>query len=145
MFKKLFFIVSLCTMAWISPAAHAADEAAAVTSAVEKLRVLMVTPDSAALGALVAEELNYGHSNVRIDTKASFIGDLMSGASDFLTMDLTEQTVRVVGDTAIVRHTLTGNTADKGKDPGTVKLKVLLIWQKQAGEWKLLARQAVRV
>lgn len=145
MLKKLLFIASFCSLAWITPAAHAADDTAAVTASVEKLRVLMVTPDRAALSAIVAEELNYGHSNVRIDTKESFIGDLMSGASDFLTMDLTEQTVRVVGDTAIVRHTLTGNTADKGKDPGTVKLKVLLIWQKQAGEWKLLARQAVRI
>lgn len=145
MLKKLLFIASFCSLAWIAPAAHAADDTAAVTASVEKLRVLMVTPDRTALSAIVAEELNYGHSNVRIDTKESFIGDLMSGASDFLTMDLTEQTVRVVGDTAIVRHTLTGNTADKGKDPGTVKLKVLLIWQKQAGEWKLLARQAVRI
>lgn len=145
MLKKLFCIASLCSLVWMTPLAHAANDTDAVTSAAEKLRVLMVTPDREALNSLVAEELNYGHSNVRIDTKESFTGDLMSGASDFLTIDLTEQTVSIVDDVALVRHTLTGNTADKGKAPGTVKLKILLVWKKQGGEWKLLARQAVRV
>jgi len=42
-----------------------------------------------------------------------------------------------------VRHTLSGETLDSGK-PGTVNLKVLQIWQKQGGAWKLLARQAVK-
>jgi hypothetical protein len=36
-------------------------------------------------------------------------------------------------------------TNDAGKAPGEVNIKVLLIWQKQKGSWKLLARQAVRV
>ena len=44
---------------------------------------------------------------------------------------------------AVVRHTLAGATNDRGT-PGNVTIKVLTIWQKDGGQWCLLARQAVR-
>ena len=120
-----------------------ADEVPAVTTAAEKLRLAMIDPTREALSALVADELSYGHSGGKVDTKTSFIADLLSGASDFVTIAITDQTVKIVGNDAIVRHTLTSDTNDSGK-PGKVTIKILGVWQKQAGEWKLLARQAVR-
>ena len=116
----------------------------AVTAAAERLRVAMVDPTRDALNVLVADELSYGHSGGKVDTKQSFIDDLISGASDFVNITIADQTVKVAGDTAIVRHTLTAATNDSGK-PGNVNLKILQIWQRQGGQWKLLARQAVRV
>jgi len=105
----------------------------------------MIDPTPAALGALVADDLSYGHSGGRVDTKDSFIGDLIAGKSDFVSITITEQTIKVVGgDTAIVRHTLAADTLDSGK-PGKVALKILGIWKKQGNDWKLLARQAVRI
>ena len=61
-----------------------------------------------------------------------------------MTIDLTQQTVRIVGNTAWVRHTLTAITNDGG-NPGQTKLSVLLVWVKQKGAWRLLARQAVKM
>ncbi|MDP9910065.1 hypothetical protein J2W27_002177 [Variovorax boronicumulans] len=117
----------------------------AVAAAAERLRVAMVDPTPAALRALVADDLSYGHSGGKVDTQASFISDLLDRKSDFVTIAITDQTVKVVdGNTAIVRHTLTADTNDSGK-PGKVALKILGVWQKQGGEWKLLARQAVRL
>jgi hypothetical protein len=104
----------------------------------------MVDPTRPALSALVADELSYGHSGGKVDTKESFIADLLDGKSDFVTITITEQTVKVVdARTAIVRHALAADTNDSGK-PGKVALKILGVWQKQGGNWKLLARQAVR-
>lgn len=143
--KEILFIVSLCSLLGMAPAHAAKDETAAVADAAERLRVQMVEPDKAKLGALVASELSYGHSGGKIDTRGSFIDDLMTGVSDFLSITITDQTVVVVGDTALVRHTLAGETHDKGKDPGTVRLKILQVWKKLDGQWKLLARQAVRI
>ncbi len=143
MFKKLLCVASLCSMTWFMPAANAQDTDV-VTSA-EQLRIQMVNPTKQGLDALVLDDLSYGHSSGRLDTKASFIGDLMKGASDFVTLNITDQTTKITGDTAVIRHTLTATTNDSGK-PGNVSLKVLQVWQKQAaGEWKLLARQAVRI
>lgn len=42
-----------------------------------------------------------------------------------------------------MRHILTAKTNDSGK-PGDVHLRILLIFQKEGGSWKLLARQAVK-
>lgn len=125
------------------PAGGGANDTAAVAAAAEKLRVAMVDPTREALSALVADELSYGHSGGKIDTKASFIADLLDAKSDFVTIAINEQTVKVVGDAAIVRHTLVADTNDAGK-PGKVNIKILHVWQKQGGQWKLLARQAVR-
>lgn len=117
----------------------------AVAAAAERLRVAMVDPTPAALRALVADDLSYGHSGGKVDTQASFIADLLDRKSDFVTIAITDQTIKVVdGNTAIVRHTLTADTNDSGK-PGKVALKILGVWQKQGSEWKLLARQAVRL
>ncbi|WPB56526.1 nuclear transport factor 2 family protein [Xylophilus sp. GOD-11R] len=116
-----------------------------VAAAAEKLRLAMVDPTGPALNDLTATDLSYGHSGGRVDTQASFISDLLAGNSDFVTIAITDQTIKVVdATTAIVRHTLTADTNDSGK-PGKVMIKILAVWQKQGGQWKLLARQAVRV
>jgi len=127
-----------------SGGAPAGDGKAEVTAAAERLRLAMIDPNASTLDGLVAEQLSYGHSGGRVDTKQSFIGDLMNGKSDFVTLDLTEQTVAMSGsDVALIRHALAAQTNDSGK-AGTVSLKVLQVWQRQGGQWRLVARQAVR-
>ena len=152
MFKKIILAaaaaVTLAALAGCATGAAATGSSAsaeqAVAAAAEKLRVAMIDPTPAALTALVADDLSYGHSGGRVDTKDSFIGDLIAGKSDFVTIAITDQTIKVVGHTALVRHTLTADTNDSGK-PGKVQIKILGVWQQQGGQWKLLARQAVRV
>lgn len=150
MFKQLVLataaavaIAALTGCAASAPAASSASSEPLVAAAAEKLRVAMIDPTPAALTALVADDLSYGHSGGRVDTKDSFIGDLVAGKSDFVTIAISDQTIKVVGSTAIVRHTLTADTNDSGK-PGKVQIKILGVWQQQGGQWKLLARQAVR-
>ncbi len=115
-----------------------------VAAATEQLRKAMVDGDKNSLENLVTEQLSYGHSGGHIDDKKEFVAKLTGGGSDFVTIDLTEQTVSVSGKTAIVRHILTAKTNDNGK-PAEVHLRVLLVWQKQGSQWKLLARQAVKI
>jgi ketosteroid isomerase-like protein len=110
----------------------------------EQLRLAMVNPDAATLARLFSDDLSYGHSNAKMDTKASITADLLSGASDFVTIAISEQSVKTLGDVATVRHTLVADTNDGGK-PGHVRLHVLQVWQVQGGRWQLVARQAVRL
>lgn len=123
--------------------AQSKDETA-VATAVESLRKAMLDADKGNLEKYTAPELSYGHSSGKVETKAEFVEALASGKSDFVSIDLSNQTIKMAGNTAIVRHVLTGSTLDNGV-AGNVKLAILTIWQKQKGEWKLLARQAVRV
>jgi hypothetical protein len=143
---KIYFAF-LMVAAIAAPAASAVAQAMddpTLVSAVEALRKALIDPDKATLDKLTMNELSYGHSSGLIQDKAAFEEALLSGASDFVSIDLSDQTLKVVGNTAWVRHKLSAMTNDGGK-PGEAHLSVLLIWMKQKGQWRLLARQAVKI
>lgn len=145
MFKKWMYLCTamICSMMIAQGAAAAPDEES-VAEQVEQLRAAMLHPgDHTALDRLVLDELSYGHSNGKVQNKGEFIDALVSGASDFVSIALSDQSVKISGDTAVVRHTLVAVTNDSGK-PGNVSLKILMVWKKDGGHWRLLARQAVR-
>ena len=123
--------------------AQSKDEKA-VYAAINGLTKAMIDGDRQMLEKYTSDKLSYGHSGGKVEGKGSFIQSLTSGASDFITIELTEQTISVSKKTAIVRHKLSATSNDGGK-PGTVKLSILLVWQKQQGDWRLLARQAVKI
>jgi hypothetical protein len=126
-----------------SPAvADSADEAA-VAQAVEALRKAIVSQDKAQLEALCAEQLSYGHSGGRVETKAQFINGVMTRRAILKALTLSDHTIAIVGADAIARHTWTSESETDGKTTNT-KIGVLQVWQKQGGTWKLLARQAFR-
>jgi len=128
----------------VAPAAAQEMNDPTLVSAVEAFRKALIDPTKAALDKLTMDELSYGHSSGLIQDKAAFEEALLSGASDFVSIELTDQTLKVVGNTAWVRHKLSAVTNDGGKQ-GETHLSVLLIWMKQKGQWRLLARQAVKV
>lgn len=115
----------------------------AVETAVAQLRKAMIDPDRTTLEGLVTNELSYGHSNGLLEDKATFVEALLSKKSDFVTIDLTDQTVVVLDNTAMVRHKFDAETLNEGVK-GQAKLAVLSVWVKQQGQWKLFARQAVK-
>ena len=123
--------------------AQSGDEAA-VAQAVEAFRNAALKADRGQFEALTAEQLSYGHSAGRVENKAQFIDAATSGRSTWKFITLTDQTINIVGNTAIVRHTFTGESERDGKT-NPVKIGVLMVWHKQDGNWKLLARQAVRL
>lgn len=137
-------LIALILMGIVGVASAQSKDEKDVAMAVESLRKALIDPTKANLDNIALDELTYGHSNGTIQDKAAFEEALLSGKSDFVTIDLTEQTIKVLGNTAWVRHTLTATNNDGGK-PGTAHLYVLLVWMKSKGAWKLLARQAVKV
>jgi hypothetical protein len=141
---KPIIVTFLLFVAASAPALAQGKDDPALVATVESFRKALIDPDKGSLDRLTMDELTYGHSSGLIQDKAAFEQALLSGSSDFVSIDLTDQTISIVGNTAWVRHTLSAVTNDGGK-PGTTHLSVLLIWVKQKGQWKLLARQAVKV
>ncbi len=137
--KKSFLFLLLTFFISSLAIAQSKDEQE-VTKGVEALRTAMIDANKAGLDAITAPELTYGHSSGKMEDKAAFMEALVSGKSDFITMELTNQTVKIVGNTALVRHELHGDSPT-----GKVNLGVLLVWQKQKGKWLLLARQAFKL
>ncbi|PSR53182.1 DUF4440 domain-containing protein [Adhaeribacter arboris] len=141
--KKSLYVILTFLVLSVGTQAQSKDEKA-VAEAVANLRKGMLAGDKNILDQVTSADLSYGHSNGLLEDKATFIKVLVSGENDFVTMDVTDQTIKLVGNTAIVRHNFTAQT-NNGGTPGSTKLAVLLIWQKQQGKWKLIARQATKL
>lgn len=137
--KKFNLLLACLALGTTLSFAQSKDETA-VATAVDQLTQALLSGDRAALTAVAAEELSYGHSSGLIENKAAFVEAVASGKSDFTKIDLSDQTISVVGKTALVRHKM---SADLGSTH--VNLGILTVWTKQKGGWKLLARQAYRL
>lgn len=116
-------------------------ETAAVEQACETLRKLMITPDRSTLERIFADQLSYGHSDGRVQTKAEFTDALVNGKSVFKSISISGQTISLVGDIAIVRHRFEADAISNGV-PAQPRIRILQVWQKQGGAWRLLVRQA---
>jgi ketosteroid isomerase-like protein len=129
----------------VVPVFAAADEDA-VAKSVEAFRAAQFAADAKALDALCAAELSYSHSDARVEDKATFIANATNGKTKFLSLAYQDTTIRVVGPAAIVRFHWVGESeavAD-GKKSAT-NLHILMNWQKQGADWKLLSRASTKL
>lgn len=139
--RKLLLILLLMSSSYL----YAQDKQEAnLLVAVDKLKNAMVSGERKALEEIAANDLSYGHSSGKLEDKATFVETIASGKSDFVSIDLKNQTIKITGKTAIVRHELHAKTNDGGK-PGEVHIGIMLVWQKQGKDWKMLARQAYKL
>ena len=100
--------------------------------------------DAKALDALCTAELSYGHSDARVEDKATFIKNATTNRNaKTLSLAYQDPKIKIVGPAAIARFNWASESeaiADGKKS--TTKLHVLMNWQKQGADWKLsLARQ----
>jgi hypothetical protein len=126
--------------------AFAATEEDAVAKNVEAFRAAQFAANAEILAALCAAELSYSHSDARVEDKATFIANATSGKSKWLSLEYQDTAIRVVGDAAIVRFHWVGESqavAD-GKKSST-NLHILMNWQKQGADWKLLSRASTKL
>ncbi len=122
--------------------ADASDEA--VKAKVEALRKALLAADRAQLEQLAAEQLSYGHSSGKVQTKPEFVDGVMTRKATVKSLTFPDLSVAVAGDAAIARHLYVSDSETDGK-PNHIRIGVLAVWQKQDGDWKLLARQAYKL
>ncbi|WP_200976113.1 nuclear transport factor 2 family protein [Echinicola sp. 20G] len=141
--KKLLIILSFCIASVFSVQAQS-ENSIELVKAVQELSSVMINPDKAKLKKLTDKKLSYGHSSGKNEDQETFINTLISGKSDFVSIDLENQSYEVVDDIGIARHILVAETNDSGV-PGNVRIGILMIWRKNDNSWKLLARQAYKL
>ena len=126
------------------PAFAGADEDAVLKN-VEAFRAAQAAGNAEALVSLLAEELSYSHSNAKIDTKASLLDGVAKANYKWTSLEYKDPTVRIVGPAAIVRFNFVGEQefTDGKKTPQN--LAILMNWQKQGNDWKLLSRAATKL
>ena len=128
-----------------TPAMAVTAHDAADTKAVEAHRAAQFAGDAAALDKICAPQLSYSHSDAHIEDKATYIANATSGKSKFTSLEYRDVTVRVVGTAAIVRFHWVGHSVAKDGKESDTSLAVLMTWQKQGTQWKLLVRASMKV
>ena len=140
---KKSILLLLFSFSLLYSTAQSKDEKA-VEAATAFLVKALESGNRADLQDIASPELSYGHSNGLIEDKTAFVEAIASGKSDFVKIEISNQTIAVSGKTAIVRHRLDGVTNNNGT-PGEIHLNILLVFRNEKGSWKLYARQAERV
>ncbi|MEQ5841270.1 nuclear transport factor 2 family protein [Paraburkholderia acidicola] len=139
--KKFVLSVAASLLLASSAFASTADESA-VNDAMQRLSAAMTAADAQQMKDLTADTLSYGHSNGLVQNQTEFVTTIASGQTKYRRIDLTQTVTTVTGDAAVMRDHFTGTVVEPDGKVADVALNVLLVWQKQHGAWKLLARQA---
>lgn len=141
--KKLFILSIGFLLMLTSVMAQSSDERA-ITANINAFSKARIDVDLSMLDNLTARELSYGHSTGTIETKTEFLEIVKSRKSVYKKIDLTNQTIQIVDNIAIVRHVFNAELENNGVFQ-TSKLGVMQIWKKQQNKWQMIARQACKL
>lgn len=106
------------------------------------LRNALITKDSAALDDLLASDVNYGHTNGLIQTKAQLIRSVVSKEQDYKNIVPSDMNIRIYDNTGVVTMKSAVTMNYQGK-PLDMSMYVTLVWIKK-NKWQLVARQGVK-
>jgi ketosteroid isomerase-like protein len=138
---RISLLLALLVSAGITKAQSPGKE---VEKSIMDLNNAMISKDKPVLEKLTAEELSFGHSTAVVQDKNTFINDILSGPVTFSKIDVSNQSIQMAEDIAIVRNTSSISGTNKGM-PLDIKIGVLMIWKKKGSNWKLLARQGFKL
>lgn len=106
--------------------------------------VAMVAQDIAALELLLAEELNYCHSNGEVENKPQFLETIRSGRLRYEAIEVQELDARLYQDLAIVVGQISVN-AKTGNQPVNLNIRYTDAYVNRDGRWQLVAWQSTRL
>lgn len=126
-----------------APAANAKAEAA-VRAAMDQFAKAVLAKDKGTLEKLMGDAILYSHSNGKLDTKASFINDVMNETPKYEGFAYGDTKILIYGNTAVVRGAITVKDVLNGQRR-TIELNALQIWVEKGGHWTMVARQSTRL
>ena len=144
-YRRQFALTALAFGLLTAPLALAGADEDAVLKNVETFRAAQAAGQADAIAPLLAEDLSYSHSSGAVDDKAKLLAGITNAKYKWTSLEYKNPTVKVVGSAAIVRFTFVGEQefTDGKKTPQN--LAILMNWQKQGNEWKLLSRSATKL
>jgi ketosteroid isomerase-like protein len=122
--------------------ANSADEAA-VRKAIDDLVKARMARDKATLEAVLSDQLIWGQTSGRVETKAEVVGAVVANKPIFKSITIGDPTISVVGNNAVAHYTAAVELDSEGKEI-SLKLGIMTFWVKDGGTWKLLAHQSFK-
>lgn len=146
LFSILFLSMISCNQSTLKTNEAGKGTEADVAAAVDQLYKGFTTADKTILDAMADEGLVYGHSGGKVQDKTEFINEVISKVPlVYVKINLLDQTIKMSGNTAVVRHIFTAETIKSDGTPGTLHVGNTLVFKLQDGKWKLICRQAYKI
>ena len=139
---RQLFLTLLCSAGLV----FAASLEEAVTQAEKDWASAVVKKDFTTLGRVLADDLQYTHSDGRLDTKESLIESLKSGKQAYHAAEHQAINVRPVGkDIALVRGVVRMTAVSGSATPTPANFSILRVYRLRNGQWQMLAHQSARL
>ena len=103
-----------------------------------------VNADAKVLAPLLDDGLEYVHSTGELDSKQSFIASLTSGKRDYVSTAATIESIRIFGDTAVIRGKAKVTVADNGQSQD-LHIGYTDVWLWKDQRWQMTAWRSARL
>ncbi len=133
---KLIFLTAILSGLAAAAFGETADEAA-VRTAHDAFLKAAKTGDKAALEKLFAPQLQYSHSNAKLENKKEAIDALAANPVNF---EAQTPAIHVYGNTATLRV-----KAKATSNTGVTPLMVVQVWVKSGKDWQMVERITTRL
>ena len=104
----------------------------------------MIKADAKVLDEILRDDLTYIHSSGPLEGKAQVLDEIVTSRIRYRSLNPSEQTVRVYGDTVVV----TGRAQIQAQSGGKVvgfPIRFTEVWVRAQGVWRLAAWQSTRI
>lgn len=100
--------------------------------------------DIATLKELIADDLIYTHSSARMDTKASLIGNMESGATVYSAVEPSKVVAQDLGNAVVLTGEAQIKVSANGA-PNAFGVRFTLVYANRGGKWQMTTWQSTRL
>ncbi len=141
---SLWLVASLAT-ALATAAETAAEERTEQVLATQAARFqVMLSADVAALNDVLVDDLVYAHTTGTIDSKASMIQHIGSGAVNYELIEPTDTKIRLYGDVAVVTGSANMRVS-VGDQVHQIFIRFIEVYAAKDDHWQLVSWQSTRI
>jgi ketosteroid isomerase-like protein len=115
----------------------------AIVALDKKRREATCSQDVETLSSILADDLIYTHSSARVDTKASLIGNMKSGATVYTSLDTSDVVAQDLGDAVVLTGLAKVGVMSNGK-PNSFGIRFVNVYANRGGTWKMVTWQSTR-
>ena len=141
--KKLLVILLLSFTSSFAFSQSTEDKVWARVEALNK--AVFGTKDSVAMKALVSQKLTYGHSGGNLEDMKMMVTNSANSKTVYKNLTTEKLSSLPVNKSVVVRYILRATSVDEKGAETPLNISIMQVWAKERGDWKLFARQAVKV
>ena len=111
----------------------------------KKRMAAMTQQDLATVEEILADDLIYVHSSAAVDTKQSFVGNMKSGKTVYLSAEPSAVEAKDLGDTVVLTGVGHMQVSSGGTPMPPFRIRFMDVYARRAGKWQMVAWQSTRL